>query len=376
MNKNRRDMCSLIAAALPVSLTLAILIPLMALILEGLGYSRMIIGIVTAATPLAIVCTAPWAAWLVHRIGSKGSILIGLLTIAIGILVMGLVNSLINWIFMRFLIGVGLALYLVSSESRLINLAYGRRRGLVIGIYTACLCVGLAAGPLILSQVSGQSFLPFGLCAGLVLLAILALLSINRQDTSYKVRLNGGMWAVVKRAPLAVGVTVSAGMMELAIYSLFPLYSLDRGWSAVKGVMLLAAFSFGGGILQLLIGWGSDKLRPHRLSAMLGLVGCAIPLLLAMFIAHDMVVIILLALWGGAIYGFSVLSLSLLGQTFSSDELAYAYAVMLVIYEVSSALGPVMIGGVMDWLGSAYGFPLALFLVAVVPILTFMFFER
>jgi predicted MFS family arabinose efflux permease len=59
----------------------------------------------------------------------------------------------------------------------------------------------------------------------------------------------------------------------------------------------------------------------------------------------------LLFLWGGTIFAFYTVGLSLLGQSFPAGQFAAANASFIVLYELGSVTGPVIGGAAMDVMG-------------------------
>ncbi|MDZ7749879.1 MAG: hypothetical protein U5K43_14635 [Halofilum sp. (in: g-proteobacteria)] len=58
-----------------------------------------------------------------------------------------------------------------------------------------------------------------------------------------------------------------------------------------------------------------------------------------------------LFVWGGAMVAFYTLALALMGARFRGETLAKATSALVITYCLGSIVGPLAIGGAMDWLG-------------------------
>ena len=65
--------------------------------------------------------------------------------------------------------------------------------------------------------------------------------------------------------------------------------------------------------------------------------------------------ILFLIIWGGASSSIFICALTMLGERYSASELAGATAILVMVFECGSVLGPVVGGRAMDIFGP-YGF--------------------
>ena len=115
---------------------------------------------------------------------------------------------------------------------------------------------------------------------------------------------------------------------------------------------------------EIPIGWLADRVSRRRVllaCAVVGVVGAA---LLPLVLKHPMLLWPLLFIWGGTVFAFYPVALSLLGQNVPAKQFASANASFIVFYELGSISGPVVGGAAMDLIGPQ-GLPLAVGAVAL-----------
>src|SRR5262249_22983386 len=145
-----RSLAAVIAGVFGVGVSFGALVPLMTLILESRGIDAATIGLNSAMFPLAVLMMTPFlprvAAWL----GTMQSMLAGLAVSVLTMLLLPVLDSLAAWFVLRFLIGAGIALHWLVSETWINLVVTERMRGRVMGLYASVLGAGFALGPVLL----------------------------------------------------------------------------------------------------------------------------------------------------------------------------------------------------------------------------------
>ncbi|MBW4048489.1 MAG: MFS transporter [Proteobacteria bacterium] len=163
---------------------------------------------------------------------------------------------------------------------------------------------------------------------------------------------------------LGLAIAIAGSLVEGAFTGLFPLFGTARGLGAPQIAWLLSIFGTGGLLFQYPLGWLADH-RGLRLTAMLCTVGAALALaVLALPPAIGPLALALFIL-GGFLPAF--LTLSMIAATdVAHDNPAATFSRITMTYTVSSALGPLVGGAVMQTLGgSAFVAEMELALVAL-----------
>jgi len=150
---------------------------LISFVLDARGVSGFTIGLITTIGGLATIIASPLTPSLLRRIGLMPTLIAAIALMAVSFGPLYWIDALWLWFVLRFLNGVGIAVLLVTSEFWINDLVASRRRGLVLGIYTAAQSVGFAVGPVLLAVIGSDGVLPFAAGSGLLLFAAIPALA-------------------------------------------------------------------------------------------------------------------------------------------------------------------------------------------------------
>jgi len=354
-----RGVAAPIACVSAVGIGLSLMIPLSSLLLEERGVSNRAIGLVTATAGLSTLLVAPYSAALARRMGTTRLLLAAILLASAGFAALYWAGPLWQWLGLRFLSGIGLAILFIVSEFWINAVAPDRQRGLVMGLYATVLSLGFAVGPLALAATGTQGFLPFAVGAGLMLLgAVPALLGSGEAPVVGKPA-GRGFVSFLFAAPSATLAGFIYGAGEAAVFSFLPLFGLRTGFGTADAALLVTLVALGNVVLQIPLGLLSDRTsRPAVLlgCALTGLLGAALMPLIGnnLWLAAAVLVP-----WGGVVAGLYTVGLTHLGSRFSGAELANANAAFVTLYSLGMLVGPTGAGLAMD-AAPVLGLPLAL----------------
>ncbi len=352
-------------SAVAVGMTLGLTIPLIALNMAGAGASATLVGINTAMPAVAVMVTAPLAPRLIARLGTVPTLVLGCLVSALALVLFPFLESLPAWFVLRFIMGLGLALQWVVSETWLSRIALNSSRGRAVSLYATLWAAGLAVGPLLLSAIGIEGARPYFIAGGLLLLAALPPLVGRHCVPAGGVRADGGgwSWALFGVAPGTILAGFTAGFAEISLMSLLPLYGEGVGLVQSAAVLMVSVFAAGGLVWQLPLGWLADLLGPGRVL----LAASWLSLLFAagfdqVAFAGSGLLWPLLFLWGGATSGYYTLGLTEIGHRFAPADLAHANVLFIVAYTAGTVAGPSIVGGALDvW--PRHGLPLGVALL-------------
>lgn len=352
-------MFAIVASATIIGMTLSFSFPLASLVLEREGVTTALIGLNAAMSGLAIFAIAPWLPRIIGRLGAVGSMAAGQLLCMACLLLMPLRIDLVLWAGLRFLLGLGMVLSWVASETAINALATETSRGRVIGLYATLFCIGYAAGPALIVATGTEGFLPFVVGAGVLALGLPPLLLARGVDRAMAERGSSNLLLIWRVAPIALGAILVFGLVENASFSFLPLYGLSLGYDEAGAALLLTLLILGNILLQLPLGWLADRISRRTV-----LTGCAAAALAGLLLwpvalAHPLYGFPLLLACGGALGGLYTVSLTLLGERFRGTDLAVANTAFAMMYEVGAIAGPLAGGVAMETLGPG-GLPLTL----------------
>ena len=174
-----------------------------------------------------------------------------------------------------------------------------------------------------------------------------------------------------RSAPRLFLVVGLFGLFEATLIALLPVWSVREGMTNDIAAATLTAFYIGAVVLQVPIGWLSDRLPRRvtlRLCAIVGLVGA---LALALPKLPLLVLLPLLFMWGGIASGIYPVALGIAGDQFHGPDLVRVNAGMISAYGAGGLVGPALGGVAIEWNG-AIGLPtmFALLFVAFLLVMT------
>ena len=351
---------AVVAAAMIFGLTYSLSATLIALDLAERGLGDTAIGLNAAMQAVGVLVTAPFLPWLVGRFGVHSLMLGAIVVSAPTLAAFPFMPSTTYWFPLRLLLGGASEVLFVLAQTWVSKLSSESNRGRNMAGYTAFLSLGLALGPTILAVIGTLDATPYLVGAGLILIAAVFLLIPGLLVPPFEHPPSSGVWRVFRLAPIAILTTLLNASLETAGLSFLPLYAISAGWAEEQATLLVSTLMFGAILMQLPIGWLSDKIDRRRLAIVLGflsgLVALAWPTILHLrWIAYP-----LMFVWGGFFVGIYTIMLTVVGSRFKGGELVGIYAVMGLTWGIGALIGPALAGIAM----SVYTHGLPLFAAA------------
>lgn len=361
---------AIIATAMVFGLTYSLSAALIALDLAEKGLNDAMIGANAAMHALGVLAMAFLLPHLVAIVGMRRAIVGSLLSAALLLLAFPAMPFVWLWFPLRILLGAASEVLFVLSETWLNALSTEESRARAMGAYTTALSLGFALGPLILSLVGTDGFLPYAVGAALAAGAAGFVVSPRIAVPLFERPAHGNPLHVVKLAPIAMAATALNAAIETTGLSFLALYAMATGWPEAEATQFISCMMIGAIVLQLPIGWLGDKIDRRRLIialAALSVLGAlAWPWALE---GERWVIFALLFAWGGAFVGIYTIMLTIVGSRFSGSVLVGIYAGMGLVWGAGALIGPLLAGVAMQM--AAHGLPLfvafacALFMIAV-----------
>jgi MFS family permease len=352
-------LAGVIAAVAVFAVAQGLTYPLLSFILERQGASAAMIGVSAAMTPLGLIVGSPFIPALIRRFGA-GPLALACATLAgVSLTLIGWAQDIVAWFPLRFLIGLAIGPLFVLSETWLIALSPPQRRGRILGVYTAVVSAGFAAGPLSLMLVGTEGWPPFLIGIGAFAVCTLWLAAILRRLPDLgRGSGQGSVRAVGRQAPALLFAVFATAAFEQAVLSLLPVYGLSYDIGEWSLSALLTVLVAGNIALQVPLGLAAERWSARSVSivcALATVLGC---LLLPLLIATPLVWP-LFFLWGAFSFGIYTLALVELGERFSGAMLVAANAAFAFIWGIGGIAGPPATGAAMDLVG-VQGLPVAL----------------
>ena len=340
----RLALTAVISAIAGVGAALSLSLPLLSLVLEARGISPLWIGLNTAMGGVAAIAILPFVTRLASTFGTARLIVAGFLTMVVALNGFYLADAFWIWFPLRFVFSASITLIFALTEFWINSLAPPKRRGFIVGIYTAFLSVGIAAGPIILAVVGPHGYLPFLIGSVILAVAAVPVMVVRAREPE----LGGGtgrhLLSFLAVSPLAMLAALVFGAVESGGTALTPVYGLALGYTAQQAAILVSAVAIGNIVSQIPIGWLADRFDRRRL-----LIGCAaigmIGALILPIVEHSYPALLFtFFVTGSIVAGLYTIGLTHLGSRFTGMELASANAAFVMMYAVGMLVGPASLG--------------------------------
>ncbi|MBT8046788.1 MAG: MFS transporter [Xanthomonadales bacterium] len=349
--QRKRSLAGVIAAMAVVNLVYGITFPLLALVLDGQGVSKTLIGLSTIVQAAAVIVIAPWTPALLSRLAPARLMQWVVLLLAGLFILAGLFPNVWIWFPLRFVIGAMTALLWICSESLINELAEERWRGRIIGFYSSVGAAGFAMGPLLLIITGSAGMMPFYATSTMILLAGIPLFVVANQKIGQAEQQFRGLWKVFSLAPTIMLANVVYAAGAESILTFFPIFGMSLGLSENATLGLLTMIGLGAMVLVMPISWLADHVDRMGLLAicvMLSIVGLA---LMPWLVQVPMVAGIYAFIFGGVEGMIYALGVILVGQQFRGAMLAAATTMFTACWGAGTMLGPLLVGIGMDRFG-------------------------
>ena len=124
-----RSLSAVIASAGVIGVSIGMVMPLAALVLENNGVSSSLIGLNAASSPLAVLVTGLFVPRILDSLGVVRAMLLSLLITVFLILALPVKVDPWLWFAIRFLIGMAMAVHWIIGEAWVVSVAAKREDG-------------------------------------------------------------------------------------------------------------------------------------------------------------------------------------------------------------------------------------------------------
>ncbi|MFK0166862.1 MFS transporter [Rhizobium sp. NPDC090279] len=312
------------------------------------------------------------ARFLVARLGHRGTFLtVSFLAALAGSgYMVTTVTSL--WLVLRFLNGFAMAVLFVVSESWINLYADQNNRGAYFSLYMMMTSLAVLFGQLMVEAAGPHSPHLF-LIGGLTVTAgALYCRFVGRPWPTLPVRSvpplqaevsaadhRCGLWKLAALAPVTIIAVFQAGMTNMNVFALMPLYGAKIALPAATTIGMVTAFSMGGMLAQTPVGWLSDRLDRRWMLLVQGILAamlCAAIIMLAN--RHVPVLFVLFFLYGATALTIYPVGIAFANSQIDSRHMVSASGGLLLIYSIGNVMTPGIAAGLMDYVA-----PYALFIM-------------
>jgi MFS family permease len=322
--------------------------PLLSLLLEARGVDPTVNGLNAAAAFAGVIVGPLLAPRGVRVLGLRNFLLLCFaLEIALCPLFV-LFRGLGAWFVLRAFSGMLGSSIFTSSEAWINRLASDAGRGRIVGLYATALSAGFGVGPLLLSLTGIKGWLPFIVNAAIIAVATLPLFRAGDATRDFGRERTAHPFTIFAKAPLILVSVALFGLYEATLLALLPIWGLRLGFSADLAAATVSAVYIGSVVLQMPIGWLSDKTMRLNMLRMCGAVGLVGAIGIGALAAPSLVLLGVVAVWGGIVTAIYPVALSMAGDRFRGGELVTVNAAIIMAYGLGALVGPELGGAAMD----------------------------
>jgi MFS family permease len=353
------------------------LTPLIVVNLSNHGFANLPIGAVLGAWYAPIFVLSRSYASILGSVGGRAGSIWGLLFASLSISLFGIAVNPYYWIVLELTGGAAFGAAWVFTESLINYLTPADRKGLVLTIYGISPPLGAMLGSLLprVFGIAGQ--LPFLIAAALMALGLLTLVACYLKNPPRPIEGRvespagagrGGFFNLAAGSPYLLILAFLSGVFEEAPWGMLSAYALQQGVAAQSAILFTSVFLAGQVALTIPIGMLADRFSHSNVLKYVAICIFALTLLVHFCIAGPFRWP-LIFIWAPFVSVVYPLSLALMGDRYSAEQLISINALFVMFYSLGSLIGPVIIGLAMDLVG-AFGFPLVIAGLALVALVS------
>ena len=328
------------------------------------------LSFVLTAFPVGFLTGCLAASALVARFGHRATFCLAVATAALAGFAYACTDNLAVWSLLRLVNGVTIATVFVVCESWMNLYASPQNRGFLFSLYMLMTSVAVFFGQLLVAAGPDSPYL-FPVAAVVVVVGLLLCLFSGpwpalpaRKAESGEVPVSAAeqrraLFRLAVATPVTLAAVFLAGMTNVNVYALMPIYSMHVGLTASQSVALVTAFSIGGFVAQTPIGWLSDRVSRRAILLVQGVLAAGVCAAVVVLGNHAMTL-----LWSiFFIYGAIALTIYPIGIAAANAQLDRRHMVsaagaLLLLYSVGSVMTPSIAANLMAHVG-----PQALFVL-------------
>jgi MFS family permease len=330
--------------------------------LSGRDIDPHVVQYVLTAFPVGFLVGCLITRFLVASLGHERTFLLVSLLAALatsGFIVTSLMPV---WFCLRLLSGLSMAALFIVCESWINLYASERNRGTYFSLYMMMTSLAVLFGQLLVEAAGPHSPHLFLIATMVIAIGLVYCKFIGgrwpalpiwqpRLDplTVAPVEQRYGLWRLAILAPVTIVGVFQAGMTNMNVFAMTPIYGVHIGLSAATTVALVTTFSVGGMLAQAPVGWLSDRLDRRLMLLVQGVVAaslCAaivwaghnfVPLLFVLFLA----------------YGATALTIYPVAIAFANSQIASRHMVsasggLLLLYSIGNVMTPGVAASLME----------------------------
>ena len=315
------------------------------------GFSTLAMSLITAGYFLGFLAGSRLTPVFIRRVGhvrvfaALGSF------ISAGLIVFPVFPEPVTWAVLRVLLGFCLSGVYVTAESWLNNAVTNERRGTALSVYMVVQMIGLVSAQGLMNVGDAGGFVLFILPSVLVSLSFAPILLSVSPAPAHEATRPMTLRRLYTASPLGVVGMILLGAVFSSQFGMASVYGAVAGLGVGEISAFVAAIFTGSLMMQMPVGWLSDRMDRRRLiAAMAGLgtlataagvvAGTSLPVLLVLAFAL-----------GGIASPLYALLISYTNDYLEREDMAAASGGLVFVYGFGAIVGPLATGALMESAG-------------------------
>jgi MFS family permease len=311
------------------------------------GYSATVIGV-------GYIIGAYLCPRLIRTIGHIRTFAVLAAIVSAVMILHGLIVDPFVWWVLRIISGICIVgLYMVVESWLNSLIKTHEKRGRIFSVYMMITLIALGAGQFLLLIYGPTELASFALGAVFFALALVPIaatrLSQPQQITKRRLILR----EVFKVSSLGTVGAFCSGLVTGAFWGLGALYAQKFGFANMGIALFVSMVIFGGVLLQLPIGHWSDRRDRRTVLMLVAFIAAGIAgLIYLLGVYPQWLLLSLTMIYGGFSFSIYALCVSHTNDQVEEDHVMEATRTLLLLNGAGAAVGPVLAGIMMQWLGS------------------------
>lgn len=253
------------------------------------------------------------------------------------------------WALLRLIAGFCLVGLYMVMESWLNVLSPNAARGRVFAAYVAITLAAQGLGQFLVLAGDVVGFVPLGLVSILLSLALVPVAFTRTLEPQPVFAPKISLKRLYGISPLGTAAAFSSGLLNGAFFGMGAVFAQRVGLVGFGVAMFMGATIFGGALLQWPIGHASDNHDRRRVLTVVCAVAAALAVLANALISVSTVALIVCTFfYGGLVFTIYGLSVALINDRISQEEVLEAASALLLVHGVGAIIGPLVAGWLMD----------------------------
>ncbi|UDL92034.1 MFS transporter [Mesorhizobium sp. PAMC28654] len=339
----------------------AMLTTAVSLALSRPGVEPYVVQMVLTAYPIGFLIGCLLSRPIVSRLGHERTFMLITLVATLAASGFTLTDRMPAWFCFRLLGGLAMSSMFIVCESWINLYAEQHNRGTLFSIYMLTTAVAVLFGQLLLAAVGPHSPHLFTIGAATVLLAFLGKFAFGGwpalpvpqpelMTTAMSPRSDRyGLAQLFRLAPVTVVSIFQAGITNMNIFVLTPLYGAMIGLSAAATVGLVTTISIAGMLAQTPVGWLSDRFDRRVMLLVQGVLSVTLCASIAWLgNSSKPLLFLLFFLYGATALTVYPVAIAFANSQLHSRHMVAASGTLLLLYSVGNILTPGLASGLME----------------------------